>query len=441
MKFSATSSASQPFKQTKAREASSSTETKDRSGGPSAGHRVLSGFGAQVGSLGISQPDFGETQSSGPDQSSQGLPGVASFLGSSPGTQNEPVEVRDQNDEEQPTFEEARAAHRNSLDNLADSRRTEIDPEARVALLDSFQGGFGLSHGESVEYAFGQQTPETQPKIQRFEVNPGGHPPDHLFTAPGDATPEERVRSFVELTTADGLLQTNATLESILDDPNSKIRTINQSQGISPASQAELLSYSLYQRNEDGSLGVSEAGEVIFEGLGLEPAPPGDQNDRIQFVQRATEKIEEIFNQSEVLGPELERHSELSKRLAESGISYVVSAGNDGDYGNYLGDGLQMSPGFDDNIFTNPHNITVGALDNEQIAAFSSDDPEVDFYAQGVGIKVGDSDFEFADGTSFAAPAIADRLDNLRAENPDLGQQELLQLFEGTFGRRLPTAN
>ena len=140
--------------------------------------------------------------------------------------------------------------------------------------------------------------------------------------------------------------------------------------------------------------------------------------------------LREIFQNNEAINHQLERHNGFSEELSERGVSYVVSAGNEATYGSVMG--AELEGGFDDSLYSNPHNITVGALDQTtgEVADFSSDDPEVDFLAPGVDIKAGEEEGFVASGTSFAAPLIADQLDALRAENPDISQQELLQLLE-----------
>lgn len=371
------------------------------------------GFGREVSADAL--PKFGEL----PPLNLPGLKGLAG------------IPEREPSPEELLPYDEALDHYSREQLQLARDRRQEVDPNASVAVIDSFGQNFGSSHGNQVEYVLNNETPETQATTQRFEVSPNGHPPTHLFTAEGDATPEERVTAFVEQTTADMMRQTNTHLDSILSDPDSNIRTINQSQGISPADQAEYLMQTILARKEDGTMGISESGKVIFEALGMEPRIQEDYSHVPEFMTRATKKIEEIFHTSEVLGPELARHTELSEELADKGVSYVVSAGNSGDFGAHLGDKLNLQPGFDDNVLSNPHNITVGALDPARgaMADFSSRDPEVDFVAQGVNVRVGDREFDFNDGTSFAAPIVADRLDNLRAQHPNISQAELLRLF------------
>lgn len=329
----------------------------------------------------------------------------------------------------EPTFDEAVADSAQAIQETAQSRLVDVNPEAQVAILDSFGTEGNPGHGDAVEYVFQEATPETQPEVQRFQISPTGRPREHFFTAPGDASPEERLESFVEHFTVDGLMQTNAALESILTAPDSTIRTINQSQGINPASVARVLQGQLYERGEDGSVTLTDAGRTILDALGMEDTGPSQQQN-IQFAELATQRIEEIFQNNQAVGHELDRHNGLSEELSERGVSYVVSAGNEATYGSVMG--AELEGGFDDNLYSNPHNITVGAVDQTtgEVADFSSDDPEVDFLAPWVDIKVGEEEGFVASGTSFAAPLIADQLDALRAENPDISQQELRQLLE-----------
>ena len=97
--------------------------------------------------------------------------------------------------------------------------------------------------------------------------------------------------------------------------------------------------------------------------------------------------------------------SAVNKAISK-GVTFVVSAGNDGEYGSYWGNACNSSPA------RVPAAITVGATDNSDTrAGFSNFGKCVDIFAPGVNItsSIMDSDGSFQsgwDGTSMAAPHV-----------------------------------
>ena len=95
-----------------------------------------------------------------------------------------------------------------------------------------------------------------------------------------------------------------------------------------------------------------------------------------------------------------------------------------------------MTPNFDDSLYANPYNITVGAIDDkgtpdrgdDTLAEFSSICPEVDFLANGVNVPVQNPSGS-VNGTSFSAPIVAGKLAQLRELHPDAKVQQLRDML------------
>jgi subtilisin family serine protease len=101
--------------------------------------------------------------------------------------------------------------------------------------------------------------------------------------------------------------------------------------------------------------------------------------------------------------------------------------------------GINVPESADDNLFSNPHNITVGALDtrgtatpsDDTVASFSTRSPEVDVLANGVDVPVGDPAEGRTDtGTSMAAPDVSAEINRLAQANPGLGARERQNLLQ-----------
>lgn len=387
-----------------------------------------------TGGLASQNPMFGLPQ----DPGSGSSPGLTGFLGRQP--------LSGLNEFRMPPpmpYEDVLNATQDQAAREAANISPPVDPNAEIAVIDSFHSFGQPSHGQQVSNVLNSFTDSHSADIQHFENSSHYGLPIGLLLAPGDASPSERLDAFLEHGAAGFLERTNAHLSNIASDPNSNIRTINQSEGSNPIHQFESLRRISTQTGENGELQLSDAGRVVFEALGLEPNT--EPETLRAFVQRGTERAQEVYSSSDRVSAALTRHEELSQTLSEQGISYVVSAGNQGQIArDYLQAGIPLAETVDDNLLSNPHNITVGALDDagtpdprdDRMASFTSADPEVDFLASGVSVNTGAGLTN--SGTSFSAPRVAGRLDALREQNPTLSQDALLSLLRESHAQAAP---
>lgn len=310
---------------------------------------------------------------------------------------------------------------------------------ASVAVIDSFtqlNSCQPVSHGYDVTQVLqraGDLKPEEIQLINDgIRVSPFTF---ELFRGDGVDGRDKRVTAGIELSTVDSLRRTSRVLEEIASDPNSKIKTINQSQATNRYTVfSELTRDTLTLSPDRNSVELSPKGKYLYETFGLEPMYSSESHR--EFEKKAAAKIEEVISSSPLVKKELARHTEVSRKLADQGVSYVVAAGNQReDIRERVRAGV-LTPNFDDSLYANPYNITVGAIDDkgtpdrgdDTLAEFSSICPEVDFLANGVNVPVQNPSGSVS-GTSFSAPIVAGKLAQLRELHPDAKVQQLRDML------------
>ncbi len=312
---------------------------------------------------------------------------------------------------------------------------------ATVAFLDGFEPGYGdcdeSSHGEKVVARFRQSCPLPDSEIQKIDTgNCLSLSAARLLSLPGEESPAQRVAAGIEIRLVEHLRRTNEILESMLANPHLPLTTINQSEGTSAFLVMTGILKGALGEDMLGRVCFSPKGEYLCQALGV-PATFQD-GGYLTMLRALAEKIAQVRDRSPSLILERRRHEELSRRLGEAGISYVVSAGNDHDVMAPLLENHVVPPDFENNLLSNPYNIVVGALDDrgtptptdDTVADFSSRDPEVDFLAPGVKVplRVGPFVGEVC-GTSFSAPYVAGQLALLHREHPDAPADEIKEIL------------
>lgn len=313
----------------------------------------------------------------------------------------------------------------------------EKNPNATVAVIDSFASPYSdkpVTHGNDVMQVLQRSGNVSSQDIQKINdgirVSPFTY---DLFREKGEEGAEKRITAGIELSAVESLRRTSRVLEEIANDPNSKIKTVNQSQATNRYHVfLDLTSDTLQLSPMGNSVSLTPKGEYLLESFGL---PPVYTTENFQaFEKKAAEKIDKVIETSPLIQKELTRHANVSRKLSEKGINYVVAAGNQREAIRERVKAGIVSPNFDDSLYANPYNITVGAIDDKGTAArgddtladFSSVSPEVDFLASGVNVPVQDG---HVSGTSFAAPLIAGRLAQLRELHPKATAKQLQDLL------------
>lgn len=343
-----------------------------------------------------------------------------------------------------PTIAQATKAADHEIANRPINNLGGKNPDATVAVLDSFKPDEkNFNHGDAVTQVVKRSGDFSEKDIQRIDdVAYMTGASMALLTRPGTEPASERLNAGILRSGLEPLKRTNVVLEDIANDPNSKIKTINQSQGANPLKTLTMMENLAFSKTEDGQTEVTPAGRHMFEGLGLEPGT--DKKSRRAFTQGTLDRINEVFDGSPELKQERERNSEVSKKLADKGVNYVLSSGNEGRTLGYLQqNGFKARRDADDNLLSNPHNVVVGAIDtkdtattsDDTMANFTSSDPETDFLADGKNIPVeSNGRTKGVDGTSFSSPHVAGKLGKLQKENPNLNPSQLQNLLRNSAG-------
>ena len=302
----------------------------------------------------------------------------------------------------------------------------EHEAEATVATFDDFRdadekGQF--THGELVEGRLQEQGGLGDEDVQRYQTDLGadfGVFEDNL--ARGD---EGALENFIESSYTNSLNSTTGALKEVLEDDDSKVRTINQSQ-----SQARgRLARDIWDRTGDASFR-----EDLTSSLGLESGI-GDR----QLAEALTNKINQTVSQSEKIAGAKKRYDETSQEAAEAGLTHVVTSGNLGDFARRWEQlGVEVDDDFYDSALINDHTIVAAAVDDSvappSSAGFNSPRAGADLAAPGVNLDVTaqDGDWTIASGTSLAAPAISAVAARLVGLRPELSPGEIEELLKQT---------
>ena len=309
-----------------------------------------------------------------------------------------------------------------------DSKRAEDkDEDATIAVFDDFNNADkdGVStHGEQVEGVIQQEGGFKDEDIQRYQINSKGSK-DELAKrlAEGD---EDALNDYIEDRYTSMLDNTSDGIEEILDDKDSKITTINQSQSVAEGRIVR----DLWKDAKDDPKFRAD----LAEHLGLDPKV----SDR-ELAQALVDDVGEVVSSSDAIADSKQRFNDVSKRATDAGITHVVTSGNLGDFASELDKlGVETDKQFYDSAFVNGRTLVVGASNENgktpTSASFNSPNANADVSAPGVGIDITTQDGEKVtnSGTSFAAPAVATLVAQIKAENPGITPREIERLLERT---------
>ncbi len=302
--------------------------------------------------------------------------------------------------------------------NAADTRRGDDAPTiAYIESVDRFHNGAvkdilaessGQDEGNIQFLNIGEAPPEN--------TNPESNEPLHL-----DGSLNDAVIAGVSGTYDD----VSDNLETILNDPNSQVRTVNVSYGNSNAQIYEGI-YGLYTN------GDASTKQAVLDAIGLKDT--AGEEDVIQHIVDYTDRL--VANDP-TIAKSRQRYGELTANAKEHGIFVVVASGNNGETNAFLEDnGFRVNTDSDINYLANDNVITVGAIDDrntgrtndDRRADFASSGSQVDIAADGVDTFGNDE----LDGTSFATPQVAGTIDRMLAANPDLTYDQVLRILQDT---------
>ena len=159
----------------------------------------------------------------------------------------------------------------------------------------------------------------------------------------------------------------------------------------------------------------------------------------VKLLQGLTNTVSETIDRSPMVARSRQRFQGSVDAYESRNNSVVVAAGNSGDFTDFLANefakaGTNGLPAdFEASILSNNSVTTVGALDGENVASYSSRSGHVDVYADGTaadGTSV---------GTSFAAPKVSAVMASLHAANPHASSDEIQRMLQTELAKNVTT--
>lgn len=286
--------------------------------------------------------------------------------------------------------------------------------EPSIAILDEFTSANvpgETTHGEKVEGVLLSQGLE-QEDIKRLQVSsPGDAQQLYDEMAEGQVDALDR---YIETRMGGVFDGTTSALEEILQDKDSAITTVNQSQGMS---SGLVLSQLTSVARE-----VPEFKDLLKEQVGL----PADASGQ-ELVQALADTIGDINQNSPVVQQARERYLEVSQQLAERGISHVLAAGNEGETEDIvMASGIETGADFFRNILANDNTTVVGGVDAQGGNAWFNANAGAEISALGVEVPIltADGVQVTENGSSFAAPFVAATDARLAVMFPNLSARQ-----------------
>ena len=287
--------------------------------------------------------------------------------------------------------------------------------EPSVAILDEFRGAEvpgTTTHGEVVEGLLLSQGLE-QEDVKRIQVSPQGDVKQLWKQMAGGQ--EDALDRYIETRIGGVFEGTTSALEEIVQDKDSAITTVNQSQGMSEGLVLNQLTTVAREH--------PEFKDLLRGQVGL-PAEASGQ----EIVQALADTIGDVNQNSPVVQQARERYQEISQQLAERGINHVLAAGNEGETeDSVIASGIETGPDFFRNILANENTTVVGGVDAQGGNAWFNANAGAEISALGVDVSVLTADgvqVREQNGTSFAAPLVAAADARLAAAFPQLTAQQ-----------------
>ncbi|MFN8606758.1 MAG: S8 family serine peptidase [Vulcanimicrobiota bacterium] len=280
-----------------------------------------------------------------------------------------------------------------------------------LAVIDQFESPD--SHGNLVDALLHHQSLKLPHRINEDVTG--------LALVETQAEFEEFVTDLMQYLPARALDQVTAQLDKINRAGASPIKTVNLSLALSKAGRFQLLTQFL-ERDP-------QASERMRRFLGL-----SEKVGSREFSQSLLNKLESLYDTSPDLLKSRQRYQQTLEQLNRRNIVVVVSAGNEGELQDQLRQqNLNSSPTFFDNLFSSHnHTINVGAVDGQH-RLWAESNPGADLLAQGVAIPITVAQTtRYYDGTSFAAPRVAELIDEMRKLNPTLSRDQILDILRKT---------
>lgn len=170
--------------------------------------------------------------------------------------------------------------------------------------------------------------------------------------------------------------------------------------------------------------------------------------ERRKLQQAIADQVSSTMDHNPAVQESHQNYAKAVIDLEKDHNSVVVSASNYGRVVEYLdkdvGESapkLRLGPNFHDNVLATSETTVVGATegsgDQERVAGYSSNFQEVDIYANGVAPKPSLPGQKNAQGTSFAAPKVAQAMAQLHELYPEKTSAEIEDMLKEQLSHQL----
>lgn len=315
--------------------------------------------------------------------------------------------------------------HLNNL-KVGPAERRERAP--RIAVFDTFaEPGQKPEHGNKVESIIRQSGGWSDAAVQNYH---NSYDLDVSTSDVLEAGPDQfrkKLKKLTEQKVSRLYRATAENLKSIVEDENSTVQVINQSQSQSPGRIARPI---IEQLDQDADLRAT-----LRQVYNL----PSNCHKR-DLAEALVDDVNGTFKFSGAIHHAERIYLNQAKKAYEKGIVQVVTSGNLGQHSSTLNEwSVEVPKDYYRSIFANEFTTIVGAVDgrgtvtirDDRAAPFSSVNAGAEFGMNGVNVgwetvdRHGDSD-----GTSFAAPQVTGVVAEMKNANPQLSVEEIEKFLE-----------
>lgn len=299
---------------------------------------------------------------------------------------------------------------------LANGYAEPKEAAAKVALFDDFDGEnlgteINFPHGQAVESILLSHSELKDQDVQRVQNAPPSTDINQLMQEkhlPFD----QAFRAMVARNIAKFYLTTTINVRNILNE-NPTVKVISQSQGETSARQVEQLFPNLANNPKTLS--------TVAQHFQL----PAEASLK-EVCQALLNEADRISSSNEVCQKARQEFVKAAKEAQDRGVTYLVAAGNHGDFGRELESiGVEASASAFRNVLVNDHVTVVGATDAQgNPSTLNSPNARIEVYALGENLPwhVGEdlNRDGVNSGTSFATPIVAGKAAQIYQHQPSV---------------------
>lgn len=304
----------------------------------------------------------------------------------------------------------------------------------KIAILDDFDGDqAGFPHGQAVESVLLSHSSLGDADIQRLQNTPKQADLNEILKG-GKVGFREAFGSMVVRNVAGFYLSTAQNLHTILQEQPT-VKVIGQSQGETAGRQLEESVFSVLRTNE----GVRHQ---VAQSLGLESEAPLPE-----LCEKLLQQADTLISQNELCQKARKEYEKAAKAVYDKGITYLVAAGNHGDFAGELQQmGVKASNSAFRSIFANEFVTVVGANDAKgQPSTLNSPGSAIEVYELGEDLpwqaEEGFDKSGVNSGTSFAVPILAGKVLQMLEKDPSLTPFEIESTLEGLDSYKVSDGN